>query len=268
MLSTRAAPEGASTAQSSEFQSSSRSDVDMLQRQDSLETPGSDHTQIVVEVHPATHNDDFKVLGGDRDTVSGIRSSAPELCMVSSTAFDERVARTSETQRKRQFVVIAVADDVKRLTTHPGIHTTSAARRTRSGSCTLPTHVRSPTTSRRFVISLMNLDTGKFSSDAVLPQCRPFQPLSSTVASGCSPDQAASLTVAVEVSSTPRCAGATSDRGWREVSNELWSLRALLANHEDMDRLLSDLDLPTSDLDTSDLAQLVSDLDQLTSDLV
>lgn len=175
----------------------------------------------------------FKVVG-DRDTASGIRSSAPELHLLAETAVK---THTSEPRRKqRQFVVVAVADDVKRLTPHPGVHSASGVRR--SGSCTLPTEMRSPTTTRRYVISLTNLDAGKISSDVVLPQCSSSSPTSSErassiVASGCSSDHATSLTVTLEAPSSTRCTS-TSDGDCHEVSKELWSLRALLANREDI----------------------------------
>ena len=242
-MNTRKLTEGASSAaQPCELQTSTRSDV---QRRDSMDdVPGAEHTQIVVEVHPAAQNVELKVLG-DRDTGTGcVRSSAPELRTV-TTSDDHAAARTPEPPRqKRQFVVVTVADDVnRRLTTHAGVHAVTAAASSgvhRSGSCTLPSSARSPTSSRRrFVISLMNLDTDKsnISSRSVGPQCRPtvLSSLQSSVASGCSSDQTASLTVAVEASSSTssRCVTAPSDGDWREASNELWSLRAMLANHDD-----------------------------------
>ena len=235
------------TAQPCEAQPSPGSDVERGVSADV--PPGSEQTQIVVEVHPAAQNDAKVRLFGDQDSgTGGVRSSAPELRTVST--LDDHAARASsdpqERPQRRQFVVVAVSDDVvNRLTTQVGVHTSETASGgvRRSGSCTLPSGLRSPTTStsrsRRFVISLMNLDTGSFSGSgsAVRPtQCRPsvLSPLqSSSVVSGCTSNQTASVTLALEASSSSMRCMAASDGNWREVSNELWSLRALLANHDD-----------------------------------
>ena len=224
--------EDASTTPATDLRQSSRSDVERLRRRISVDAPGSDRMQIVVEVHPPIVNGDVKLLG-DLNSAVGVRSSAPELHLLTPTTFEANVTQTSEQRRKRQFVVVAVEDDVKRLATHPRVHMASGVRR--SGSCTLPTEMQSPTTARRYVISLTNLDTGKFSVDAVpsrhpSPSPASSQQVSLALASVRSSDQVASVTVAP---SSSRCA-ATSDRDWREVSKELWSLRALLANHEDI----------------------------------
>jgi len=229
-------PDNTLTAHKSDLQPSTRSDFDRLQRRASAEA--SDNTQIVVDVHPAILSDEFKVIG-DRSTASRIRSSAPELHLVTRTDLDAHDTHEPESRGKRQFVVVTVADDVARLSTYHKVHTASSVRRT--GSCKLPSRVRSPTTTKRFVISLTNLDAGKFTSDTVLPQSLSFsplssQPVSSTIASACLSDQAASAAVMLEAPTSlasPRCP-ATSDRDCREVSKELWSLRALLANHSDI----------------------------------
>ena len=222
-----------------DFRPSARSDVEQLRRRVSAEAPEPDRTQIVVEVHPTALNGKSKVRG-DRGTAPSVRSSAPELHFLTSTALEADDTDTSEPRRKRQFVVVAVADDVVRLSKHAGVHRAASGVR-RSGSCTLPITMRSPTTTRRYVISLSNLDTGKSGSDAVLTQCHSSSPTSSqrassTIASAGSSDQAASVTVALEAPTwlaSPKCA-ATSDGDCREVSKELWSLRALLANHSDI----------------------------------
>jgi len=231
--------EYASTAHTVDFHPSAGSDVEQLRRRVSAEASEPDRTQIVVEVHPTALNGESKVRG-DRNSAPGVRSSAPELHFLTSTALEADDTDASETRRKRQFVVVAVADDVLRLSKHVGVHRATSGVR-RSGSCTLPMTMRSPTTTRRFVISLNNLDTGKSSSDAVLTQCHSSSPTSSqlassTIASAGSSDQAASVTVALEAPewlASPKCA-ATSDGDCREVSKDLWSLRALLANHSDI----------------------------------
>jgi len=234
MVDVEKIPEVASVDRTSEIQPSTGSDVERLPRRVTEMTSESDHTQVVVEVHPAARGGQCEALG-DRQAALDVRSSAPDLHLLTSTAFGARVAHASEPRRKRQFVVVAANDDVRRLTTKVGVHRRVDVHR--SGSCTLPAEMRSPRTTARFVMSLTNLDVDTFSSDIVLPHCRPtststsLQPVLSLITSGCSSDQASSASKDVEVPSS--LAWTSVDRNWREVSKELWSLRALLANHED-----------------------------------
>ena len=226
MLYSQSVLEGASSATTS---TSTRSEVDSLQRRELVEGPGADHTQIVVELHRAVSADKSKAAGVG-DSAAGIRSSAPELHLLAS-------ARTSDTPRRRQFVVVAVCDDAS---TQPGVHASCAVRR--CTSCVLPSETRATTTAaaaaRRFVISLTNLHSGKVGGDVVIRQrqltpTRSTQPATSTVAPGRRSDQPTAASVAPSsLVVSPR--RSSNQHDWREMSKDLWSLRALLANHEDI----------------------------------
>ena len=196
-------------------------DVDRKQRRAPTEETTS---HIVIELHPGQRDHADSAPISDQDPVHVIRSSAPELHLFTSIAAQSQIA-----PQRRPFVVVAVADDVTRMTSQLGVHT-AAIRRT--GSCTLPTGNRSSPTTRRLVISLTNLnDAARSTREVVLPARCPSssQPASSSTAiSGCSPDRAPSMSL------MPGCSIATAAGDWREVSKELWSLRAMLADHEDI----------------------------------
>ena len=222
--------EGASSVGASE--TPTRPGVEQLQQRVAVDASRPDHTQVVVELHSAARSEQAEVLYGH-----GTRSSAPELHLFTSTAFDTRVgvARACDVRRKRQFVVVAVPDDVERLATQLAVHKATSGVR-RSESCTLPTELQSRTTTKRPMVSLTDLAASKFCSNVILPQCHSSsssQHVSLTVGSGRSSDQAASTTSEIAAPSSllvsTRC-----DRDWRELSKDLWSLRALLANHEDV----------------------------------